>query len=140
VATDKPSPEVELVYPIYLDVSMMTSFLAALEDGIAYGSDVLRREDQRQSSSKEAAAGVGIPVLSTLFNFDLRGKITGVGEMGGGEEVKLVRRHTEASLFMRLRQTLLNRELLTKVTSADDIRQPTRFSYLRGGKLFAGGV
>jgi len=26
--------QVELVYPLYLDVPMMTSFLAALEDGV----------------------------------------------------------------------------------------------------------
>jgi len=38
--------QIDLVYPLYLDVPMMTSFVAALEDGIAYGSDVTRREDQ----------------------------------------------------------------------------------------------
>lgn len=126
MAEDSAVPEVELVYPIYLDVPMMTSFVAALEDGIAYGSDVTRREDQRQRSGKDAAAGVGVPkvsILSTLFNFDLRGKITGAGEAGSGEEVTLVRRHTEASLFMRLRQTLIERELISRVTSVDDLQQ-----------------
>ena len=126
MAEDSAVPEVELVYPIYLDVPMMTSFVAALEDGIAYGSDVVRWEDQRQSSGKEATAGVGIPrvsILSSLFNFDLRGKITGAGEAGSGEEVTLVRRHTEASLFMRLRQSLIERQLVSTVTSVDDLEQ-----------------
>ena len=118
--------EVELVYPLYLDVPMMTSFVAAIEDGIAYGSDVVRREDQQKSGNKEAAGGVGvpsIPILSTLFNFDLRGKITSADTAGSGEEVTLARRHTEASLFMRLRQTLIERGLVTRIASTEDIPQ-----------------
>jgi hypothetical protein len=42
---------IDLAYPLYLDVPMMTSFVAALEDGIAYGSDVTK--SSRQASQLE---------------------------------------------------------------------------------------
>ncbi len=68
----------------------MTSFVAALEDGLTYVSQVLRRKYQRQSSSKKAAAGVGSPKESILFillNCDLWETMAGAGETGSGEEV-----------------------------------------------------
>lgn len=119
---------IDLVYPLYLDVPMMTSFVAALEDGIAYGSDVTRREDQRRSlgAGSEGQVGAGLPsmgIFSTLLNIDLRGKISGEQAAGSGEEIKLVRRHTEASLFMSLRHTLINDNRILTINDIGDIHQ-----------------
>ena len=119
---------IDLVYPLYLDVPMMTSFVAALEDGIAYGSDVTQINDQRRNvaAEGEGKAGVGLPsmgILSTLLNFDLKGKITGDQEIGSGEEIKLVRRHTEASLFMRLRQMLKDDDRVLQINEIDDVQK-----------------
>lgn len=118
--------QLDLVYPLYLDVPMMTSFVAALEDGIAYGSDVTQRTDQQNVVSTAGEARVGIPfmsVLSTLIGLDLRGKISGDRAAGEGEEIKLVRRHTEASLFMRLRQGLKNEEKIVEVKEIGDLQK-----------------
>lgn len=120
--------QIDLVYPLYLDVPMMTSFVAALEDGIAYGSDITQMKDQRRSvaAEGEGKAGVGLPsmgILSTLLNFDLRGKITGDQATESGEEIKLVRRHTEASLFMRLRQMLKNDDRVLQINEIDDLQR-----------------
>jgi hypothetical protein len=41
---------IELVNPIYLDVPMMTSFLAALEDGVAFGSDITSKQDKQKNA------------------------------------------------------------------------------------------
>ena len=83
--------QIDLVYPLYLDVPVMTSFLAALEDGIAYGSNVARREDQRRAlgAGSEGRVAAGLPsmgIFSTLLNIDLRGKISGEQAVGSGEE------------------------------------------------------
>jgi hypothetical protein len=64
-----------------------------------------------------------IAILSTLLNFDLRGKITGDQTAGSGEEIKLVRRHTEASLFMRLRQMLKDDGRVLQISKIGDIEQ-----------------
>lgn len=117
---------IDLVYPLYLDVPMMTSFVAALEDGIAYGSDVTQRQDQQRKLGAGSEARVGVPgmgIFSTLLNIDLRGKITGEQVSGNDEEIKLVRRHTEASLFMRLRHTLVNDNRILQINDIDDIQQ-----------------
>ena len=60
--------QIDLVYPLYLDVPMMTSFVADLEDGIAYGSDVTRREDQRRSlgAGSEARVALANPLALTV--------------------------------------------------------------------------
>lgn len=116
----------DLVYPLYLDVPMMTSFVAALEDGIAYGSDVTQRRDQQKTASadSEARAGIGLMgVLPSLLSLDLRGKISGIKAAGEGEEIKLIRRHTEASLFMRLRQALKDNERIVEVKDIADVQK-----------------
>jgi hypothetical protein len=116
--------QIDLVYPLYLDVPMMTSFAAAIQDGIAYGSDITQRKDQQRSVSREAEGRAGIPfmsIFSTLLSLDARGKITGDKAAGEGEEIKLVRRHTEASLFMRLRQTLMDDNRILQIKSIDDL-------------------
>lgn len=114
------SEQVELVHPLYLDVPMMTSFLAALEDGVAYGADVRRRQQRQSTTAGSGDAPLAEPqasILASLFDFNLRGEITGNNAVGDSEEVTLIRKHTEASLFMRLRRLLQSNALLTEIDS-----------------------
>ncbi len=62
--------QIDLVYPLYLDVPMMTSFVAAIEDGIAYGSDVVQMKDQRRivATEGEGKAKAGLPSMG-YFRF-----------------------------------------------------------------------
>src|SRR5437870_472812 len=99
--------KVELVHPFYLHVPMMVSFVAALHDGVAY--EIGRKVAERRADSKklEGEGRVGfLPSITALLNFDLRGKLTAEGESGSDEERTMVLRHTEASLFIRLRMVL----------------------------------
>jgi len=118
--------QIDLVFPLYLDVPMMTSFAAAIQDGIAYGSDITQRTDQSKNISGEAEGRAGIPfmsIFSTLLALDARGKIAGNRAEGEGEEVKVVRRHTEASIFMRLRQTLIDDDRILQINTLDDLER-----------------
>lgn len=113
--------KVDLVYPLYLNVPMMTSFLAAFEDGIAYDSDVVRKQDKKREAGGEGEGRFGIPGLGSILNLDLRGKVTESNSAGNSEEIKLVRKHTEASLFMRLRQELFYRDQIVKIENSDEL-------------------
>jgi hypothetical protein len=100
----------DLQHPLYLDVPMMISFLAAIEDGVTYEENVHRRTANRRAASGEASGGITLPSLLGVLPFDLRGRLSGELADEGSEELQLVKRHTEASLFNRLRSTLLNME------------------------------
>lgn len=120
--------QIDLVYPLYLDVPMMTSFLAAMEDGIAYDSDVTKTKDRKQTvaAEGEGKARAGLPamgIFASLLSLDLRGKISGDQAAGSSEEIKLVRRHTEASLFMRLRQMLKDDDRVLQINQMDDLQE-----------------
>jgi hypothetical protein len=97
---------VDLRYPLYLDVPMMISFLAALEDGVSYEENIQRRAGGRRAVRGEASAGTRLPSFLSLLSFDLRGSLSGESDTNESEELQLVKRHSEASLFNRLRSAL----------------------------------
>ncbi len=94
-----------LRYPLYLDVPMMVSVLASIEDGL--------------------------PSLLGLLPADLRGRPADDGGGAHSEERQLVRRHTEASLFNKLRGSLRAGDAITDV----DPHQIEQWTALRSGQL-----
>jgi hypothetical protein len=108
-----------LRYPLYLDVPMMISFLAAIEDGVSYEENVQRRAGGRRAVEAEASGGVGLPSFLGLLPLDLRGRLTGGSSTEESEELQLVKRHTEASLFNRLRSTLHELDSVQMLTEED---------------------
>jgi hypothetical protein len=132
--------QIDLVYPLYLDVPMMTSFLAALEDGIAYGSNIKSRRSNQKALMTQGEAGIEVPsigVLSTLFNLNLRGKIERNKSVGDDEEIELVKKHTEASLFMLLRKSLYESNSITQVAVTDDLEKVKHASLVEiTGRIF----
>src|SRR4051794_36353767 len=94
-----------LRYPLYLDVPMMVSFLATLQNGVSFEEKIqMRTGSKRQTSgsSEVGAQGPSIPGLASLLSFDLRGKLSIERGNERSEELEVVRQHTEASLFNRL--------------------------------------
>jgi hypothetical protein len=99
MATDsgENSDQVELLHPFYLDTDMSMAFAAALAGGVA-----LQREDVERDDHESQAVR------------NLRGnlRLFGVLDAGGGRETRdstaigtesrLVRHHTEASIFIAL--------------------------------------
>lgn len=136
----EPPSLVQLVHPLYLDVPMMTSFLAAIEDGIAYGSSVkLIQATQRQlGTAGEAEAGIpSLGILSSVLNLSLRGKIEKNQTTDDNEEVEQVRKHTEASLFMRLRSILQEDKQIIVVNDDSDLSRVEHGSLVEAtGQIF----
>ena len=49
----EPAAGIDLVHPLYLDVPMMVSFLATLQDGVAFTSDVAESASQSTKAELE---------------------------------------------------------------------------------------
>lgn len=112
-----------LSYPLYLDVSMMISFLASLDDGVSYDASVQRTSGSRRDGSGEIEGGARLPAFLSLLPFDLRGRITGEFSSEDAEVLNLVKRHTEASLFNKLRTMLHDRDMV--IVLSDDEGPPS---------------
>src|ERR1700680_4428832 len=96
--TDKITND-ELVYPVYLDVPMLISFLAALEGGVSLEDQSTSRLSRSSGSEREGKIRAGLPSILSLLSLDMSGRLSAKSEDQTGEETVAVRRHTEASLF-----------------------------------------
>lgn len=98
----------QLAHPVYLDTEMLVSFLASLEDGVSYSSEVAERYSAGSDREGEGAGKVSLPSLATLLGLTLsaEGRYKRRSSNEEGVESKFVREHTAASLFNRLRLRL----------------------------------
>ncbi len=119
--TNRDSTAEPLVHPVYLDVPMMVSFLAAIDGGVAYEDESTRRTSAGAERAREGTGRIGVPVLSSFLRLDLGGKIAHRDRDEESEEVRVVRQHTEASLFNLLRQHLVDAGSITRIASLDEL-------------------
>jgi hypothetical protein len=109
----------DLRYPLYLDVPMMISFLASLQDGIAYDKTVNRKTARGRKRWGQAEAGLKLPPVTALLSFNAQGKLAREGKQDESEEEQVVRRHTEASFFNILYKALLDDGAVRNIDSLD---------------------
>lgn len=104
----------ELVYPIYIDTPMMTSFLASLEGGLIEEATL---EEKTSSSKERGKAGEGGAKIGGLFSglASLEAKVEASQKSSEGLEssYQSTIRYPEAALFIRLRE-LLKKEGLVR--------------------------
>jgi len=103
---DDEERRLQLVHPVYLDVPMMISFLAALEGGIAFEDGSTRRTLTGAQRDREGGGKLRLPALGSLLGFDMSGRMGKQEREEDTEEVKAVRQHTSASLFNALHHRL----------------------------------
>ncbi len=113
----------ELVHPVYLDVPMLVSFVASLEGGAAFESEETARGGKATGREREATGRgrVGIPLLSALVGADLSGRYGRSEQEQESKETRIVRQHTEASLFNLLRHELASDGRLTVIDGASTL-------------------
>ena len=110
----------ELAHPLYLDVQMMTSFLAFLEGGYSL-------EDEQKSTSQNSRDSEGKASAKAKFP-----PFLGLGAEAGTEgtlarklentiEYQAERHRTEASLFNYLYKRLREDEMLNKLSTVEDL-------------------
>jgi len=110
-----------LVHPVYLDVPMMVSFLAALRGGVAFEDTMTRRGTRTVGKERELGAKVRLPPLASLLGFDASGRMGRSEESEASEETQAVRQHTASSLFNALYDALEEEQLLRRVEAATDL-------------------
>jgi hypothetical protein len=113
----------DLVHPIYLNTPMLINFLASIDDGVSFSSDVAQKHDSLRKTTGEASGSAGAPSLASLLGLSL----TASGKLGHernnqeSTESKFVRQHTAASLFNRLRTLLSQADVINSITTLDDL-------------------
>jgi hypothetical protein len=109
----------ELVYPIYLDVPMMTAFLGSLEGGIIEEADVEGKstdagEKIQQASIKAKLSGLISTFVSTEGGVDLSKKLAESVESQYKSKVRI----SHAALFIRLRDLLVEQKQVKIIESS----------------------
>jgi hypothetical protein len=124
------APE-ELIHPIYLDVPMMVSFFAAIEGGISYSGEFTERIRSSLARDREGQGKAGLPAIASLFglSLDMSGRFKRQTEDEESTEMKVIREHTEASLFNLLRESLRNQDTFV------EINDPSHLAEINAGQL-----
>jgi len=104
---------------------MMVSFLAAVEGGVSYTQELTERLASSMAKEREGQGRVGIPSLATLFglSFDMTGRLRRQSQDEESTETKVVREHTEASLFNLLRESLRTRDDFTEILDVEQLSE-----------------
>jgi hypothetical protein len=126
VQGDAPTGDaLELIHPVYLDVPMMVSFLAAVEGGVSFSQEFTERLSSATTREREGQGRAGVPSIASLFGlaFDMTGRLKRQSQDEESTEMKVIREHTEASLFNLLRETLRQRDDFFEILSAEQLQQ-----------------
>jgi hypothetical protein len=122
------TPGYSLAHPVYLDVPMMISFLAALEGGVSVSGE----ETTTESGSRERMLTGKTGIRARLLAFGAA-EVGIEGQTGGRDETSFVsqteRHHTAASLFNVLYG------YLREDAQIQDLSKPSDLPEIRAGQL-----
>lgn len=108
----------ELVYPVYLDTPMMTAFLASLEGGIAEEANIESKTIDSSEKSKKGSFGFKISeLLSSVIGANAQADFSKKVSDSLESQYKSTIRFPNAALFIRLRNLLVEQNLIKKVNS-----------------------
>lgn len=112
--------ENDLIYPIYLDVPMMTSFLASAYNGVVDSMEVITKNDDTQKNSKKGKIHVG---LSNFFGIkaDVDGEFSKEISTKLESNYKTNVKYPQSWLFNRLRTFLWESERVIHLSNKDQI-------------------
>jgi hypothetical protein len=123
---DEAQRPVDLLHPFYLDTDMSMAFAAALTGGVALQREEVERDDQASETARN--------VHGSLRIFDLIGVGAGRDARASeatGSESRMIRHHTEASLFITLHDEL-QRTNQIKALDIDAVRAGDMISVSTG--------
>lgn len=115
------SDVIKLLYPIYLDVPMIVSFVAATEGGYALENAVKRTQETTKDIKGDITGDVGLSgLISNLAKANVTSSANLEGQRAQSNESQIILKHTEASLFMGLRNKLYSQH---RIICLDDCEQ-----------------
>lgn len=108
-----------LVYPVYIDLPMMTAFLASLEGGVIEEADIEGKSSNVQERAKTGSLGAKVAgILSSIVDIEGKGEFAKKVNDSLESQYKGTVRFPSAALFIRLRDLLLEQDLV-KVINED---------------------
>jgi hypothetical protein len=111
----------ELVYPIYLDTPMMNAFLASLEGGILEEANVESKTSKAKETSGKVSFGAKVSnVISALADINAQADLSRKVSDNLESQYKGTVRFPNASLFIRLRNLLIEREIIKEVITKSE--------------------
>ncbi len=114
----------ELVYPIYLDTPMMTAFLASLEGGILEEANVEGKTSKTKDTSGKVSFGAKVSGwISNLADINAQADISRQVSDNLESQYKGTVRFPNASLFIRLRNLLIEEKIIKKISSKKDLNK-----------------
>lgn len=117
----EPSEAMELLYPIYLNVPMMISFVATMDGGYSLEKVWKGTKNLSGEMSGDLEGEAGLPAMvSWLAHASLKASGNVDGKLGKSEESQIVFKHTEASLFTRLRHELRRQGRIISLDACDE--------------------
>lgn len=128
--------QVALRHPLYLDVPMMTSFLAYLQGGVAQTVEQIVTRTREATSSDEGGGELKISLPATL-SLALSGKLGSSDTSAGTDEHKMQRQHTSASLFNLLLDLLTDSNLINSART-ENLEDVAAGSLVRVNGIFVG--
>jgi hypothetical protein len=111
----------KLLHPVYLDVPMMVSFLAALTEGVSFESETTLQTGTSGDRTKGGGVGIRVPAISSLLGFDASGRISRSEHDEENQQIRAVRQHTAASLFNALYAVLSTSDSVAFVNDRSDL-------------------
>jgi len=117
------APALQLIHPVYLDVPMLVSFVAAAEGGFAFETEETEKgtSGSDRDRSVEGRGRAGFPGLGALIGLDMSGRYGRRDQEEESKETRVVRQHTEASLFNGLRHRLTAEDRTTVLAGEDQL-------------------
>jgi hypothetical protein len=85
--TAEPAKQQRLVYPAYLDVPMMVSYLATLDGGVRFEDQITVHQKDSSGKDREVSTRVGLPSVLSLLNLSASGRISGRASEESSEEI-----------------------------------------------------
>jgi hypothetical protein len=107
-----------LCIPIYLNQRTVFDLLAIVEGGFSQLQTVKSNSANEKSSSFDASTEVGSKNVFSFLNLGLKGEFSREGKRISEQEIQEERVFTPASLFSRLRDSLIKTELLKILDSS----------------------
>jgi hypothetical protein len=113
--------ENELIYPIYLDVPMMTSFLASIDNGIIESTEVETKNLGSEKKAKKGKLHAGISGVLGIFKAGIDGEISNEISTKLESNYKTNVKYPQSWLFNRLRNILKESERIINLTDFKQI-------------------
>lgn len=126
------TPDLELLYPFYLDTDMSMAFAAALGGGVALEREEVAHDDLESSALRN--------LRGNLRLFDVLGAEAGRQRSeteSSSREARLVLRHTEASIFISLYDELRRTNRVQQEPIGLDAIEPNQLVAMRIGPAVA---